>query len=102
MTRPFCFLWARHGPRSNVIALRSDRRTFPCQAKISAMRFPRGAVDKIRERVERGLLPSAPATKMFGGYGTGQPCSGCDVLIDASQVEYEFEDRGGRTIRFDP
>jgi len=39
---------------------------------------------------------------MFGGSGTGQLCSGCDVPIGPSEVEYEFEDRTGRTIRFDP
>ena len=65
------------------------------------MTLPRGAADKIRERVDRGVLPSAWAARMFGGPGTGHPCSGCDVFIGPSEVEYEFEDGNGRTIRFD-
>jgi hypothetical protein len=44
-----------------------------------------------RNRMASGRLPREPEQSLWAGTGDGQPCSLCDRLIDAQQVEYEVE-----------
>jgi hypothetical protein len=45
---------------------------------------------KIRDKLDAGLLPrEAPAT-MHEGHGHDSRCDGCDGLIHPAQVEYEM------------
>jgi hypothetical protein len=44
-----------------------------------------------RERIAGGELPCEPASRMWGGYGTGQLCSLCRDPIQPDQIEYEVE-----------
>ncbi len=54
------------------------------------MPFPPDAPDRIRHKVEVGLLPNVPPPRMWADQGDGQPCAGCDQPILPDQVEYEF------------
>lgn len=63
------------------------------------MPFPARAVTLIRERLDAGQLPTTVPPKMWAGFGSGEPCDGCDEPILRAQVGYEFE-ADGRTIRF--
>ena len=64
------------------------------------MPFPPDAPKKIRAKVDAGDLPREAPGKMYAGFGTGEPCDGCETPILPAQVEYEFETAGGRVIRF--
>jgi hypothetical protein len=64
------------------------------------MPFPLDATQKIREKMDAGVLPRDAPPKMYAGYGKGEPCAGCETPILPAQVEYEFEAGDGRTIRF--
>lgn len=46
---------------------------------------------RARQRIEQGLLPHEKPTRMWGGRGTGLPCSLCDAPILESQPEMELE-----------
>jgi hypothetical protein len=54
------------------------------------MPFPPDAPNKIREKLDLGLLPAVPPARMWAGHGGGLPCAGCDLPILPDQVEYEF------------
>lgn len=47
--------------------------------------------EQISARIEQGMLPAAGEQKIFGGYGSGQPCAACDAPVLQSQVLYEVE-----------
>jgi hypothetical protein len=49
----------------------------------------------IRDKLSAGILPRLNESKLFGGYGTGAPCAGCDLAIHPCDVEHElvFEDK---------
>ena len=53
---------------------------------------------KIREKVARGILPRKPPAKMWAGHGQGHVCSGCTIVPD--QIEYEF-DNGQSSLNAD-
>ena len=55
------------------------------------MPFPSDAPERIARKVDEGSLPLEMPDKMYAGYGSGQPCDGCDQRITLQQVEYEFE-----------
>ena len=55
--------------------------------------------DMIRLKMSAGLLPSALPTKIWAGFGGGEPCSACDVPVSRGQTEYEF-DHERRPYRF--
>lgn len=63
------------------------------------MRFPTDAPKKIRDKMDAGILPREKPTKMYAGFGNGEPCAGCDTPILPAQVEYEFEAADGSPIR---
>jgi hypothetical protein len=47
--------------------------------------------EKIVSRLDNGTLPAAGNQKIFGGYGTGQPCAACDAPVLETEVLYEVE-----------
>ena len=56
-----------------------------------------------RERIAQGQLPREADARMWGGHGTGQPCTLCDNPIRRDEVEFEVEEhRDGavHTFRF--
>jgi hypothetical protein len=58
------------------------------------MRFPQ----KIRDKLDAGLLPREAPTTMREGNGHGSRCDGCDGLIHPAQVECEMAS-GDRVYR---
>jgi hypothetical protein len=64
------------------------------------MPFHADAPNKVRDKMDAGILPREARRKMFAGFGTGEPCAACDVPILPAQVECEFEAADGRTCRF--
>jgi hypothetical protein len=46
------------------------------------------------------ILPRQNESKMFGGYGTGAPCAGCDLAIHPGDVEHELVFADGRAFAF--
>lgn len=54
----------------------------------------------IRDKLSAGILPRLNESKMFGGYGTGAPCAGCDLAIHPSDVEHELVFADGRAFAF--
>ena len=55
------------------------------------MPFPSDAPERIARKVDTGALPLLMPDKMYAGYGSGQPCHGCDQQTTLQQVECEFE-----------
>jgi len=54
-----------------------------------------------RDRISKGQLPSAPPIRMWGGEGTGSPCSLCDKAIEEAELEIEQRINGKvRTYHF--
>jgi hypothetical protein len=54
-----------------------------------------------RERIEKGKLPSAVPSRMWGGRGGGKPCALCDTVIKREETELEVEERlGGKVETF--
>lgn len=47
--------------------------------------------EKIGMRLDRGTLPTAGNQKIYGGYGEGQACAGCDEPVRETEVIYEVE-----------
>jgi hypothetical protein len=64
---------------------------MPCQVD---------APNKIREKMDLGILPREAPPKMYAGYGKGEPCAGCETPILPAQVEYQWDSADGRTLRF--
>jgi hypothetical protein len=56
--------------------------------------------ENIHAKVSDGRLPRKPASRSWGGYGSGKLCSGCDEPILKTQVEHELDFDGSRTVRF--
>lgn len=52
-----------------------------------------------RERIATGQLPCAAASRMWGGYGTGQLCSLCGEPIQPEEIEYEIEHDDAAAVR---
>jgi hypothetical protein len=70
---------------------------MPNQPRLPEMELRRRA----RQEIEKGRLPESPAASIWGGRGSGQPCTLCGDPIRADQVEYEIADsRDGDTLRF--
>jgi hypothetical protein len=46
---------------------------------------------RARARIAQGSLPREKPTRMWGGHGTGLPCSLCDQPISNSEPEMELE-----------
>jgi hypothetical protein len=64
------------------------------------MSFPLDAPKKIREKMDAGLLPHDAPSKMYGGFGKRELCSGCETPILPTRFEYEFDSDDGRKFRF--
>jgi hypothetical protein len=47
-------------------------------------------VEHIRDKLDAGLLPLVLPEKIWGGYGHGVACSGCDRAVHPTQLEYWF------------
>ena len=45
-----------------------------------------------RERIAKGKLPSAPPSRMWVAWGSGNVCDLCDRVIEPHDVEYEVQD----------
>jgi hypothetical protein len=61
---------------------------------------PPSLAERIRAKLEMGLLPVQDSEKTYGRFGTGLPCHGCDDPIGRSQVEFEKVFSGGSAFRF--
>jgi hypothetical protein len=55
---------------------------------------------RAREYIANGRLPSGVPKSLGAGRGTGETCSLCGLVIEASQVEYEITEWGGTMFRF--
>jgi hypothetical protein len=54
-------------------------------------------VDRIRQQLDAGALPTQHPKQLFGGYGIGDACSGCgDQMVGRGVFEFEID---GRTYR---
>ena len=51
--------------------------------------------DRIRDKIDTGVLPLVLPPKMWAGYGHDNPCDGCGEPIHPAQVEYEFRKHRG-------
>jgi hypothetical protein len=51
-----------------------------------------GPADRIRDRLDAGLLSRVMPDKTWAGFGKGRPCHGCSEPIHPTQVEYEFKE----------
>ncbi|HEY7964477.1 MAG TPA: hypothetical protein VID49_10220 [Steroidobacteraceae bacterium] len=51
-----------------------------------------------RERIAKGELPGEPASRMWGGDGTGRHCSLCREPVQPGQIEFEVESDGHSLI----
>ena len=55
-------------------------------------------VEKIRQKLASGLLPTYEASTLFAGNGTDRLCDGCDLPV--RDIENEFDAVDGRVLRF--
>jgi hypothetical protein len=55
---------------------------------------------RIMDKLVQGTLPAADPAKLWGGYGTGLLCDGCDVAITSNEQEHQVEMPNGRRLRF--
>ena len=55
---------------------------------------------RIMDKLVRGTLPDADPVRVWGGYGTGLLCDGCDMAIASNEQEHEVEMPNGRRLRF--
>ena len=46
--------------------------------------------EDVLKKVAQGTLPLQPPDRIFGGYGSGHQCNGCDDRVLPHQVEYEL------------
>ena len=56
-------------------------------------------VDRIRQKLDNGQLPTAAPEKVSASYGALQPCDACGAKIPHTLVEYSFES-DERTFHF--
>jgi hypothetical protein len=63
---------------------------------------PMATAQMISVTLSTGLLPRQDEIRMFGGYGTGAPCSGCGLPIRPTDVEYELVFADERSFVFHP
>jgi len=45
--------------------------------------------DMVRRKVDAGTLPIDTPKKLWRGIGSGKPCSACEAVILAADVEFE-------------
>jgi hypothetical protein len=66
------------------------------------MSRPAGTLaQRIAEKIDAGLLPTAKPQKVWAGYGRRAACSACEQPMLPAQTEYEFADATGTfTYRF--
>jgi len=64
------------------------------------MPFQLYAPERIREKMDTGLLPRDAPTKMFVRFGNGALCDGYGEPILPAQVQYEFDAGDDRVIKF--
>ena len=57
------------------------------------------AARKILEKLGAGALPPDGRGITFAGFGTSQPCDGCDTPVLPGEMEYAVEARDRHTIR---
>ena len=57
------------------------------------------AAERITYKLWLGILPADEPVKMWGGYGSGQACDGCDLPVTPKDPEHEIEMPGGRILR---
>ena len=51
-------------------------------------------LERAQRAIEDQHLPSGAAARVWGGRGSGSPCSLCGQLIDSSEVEIELDGVG--------
>ena len=51
----------------------------------------RSLADRVRDRINTGLLPTDNPLRTWTGDGSGRLCDACDIPILAAQIEYELE-----------
>jgi hypothetical protein len=57
--------------------------------------------DRIRDKLNVGLLPQVAGQRVSRGYGRGEPCSACGVAILPAQAQFELDAYvGSTTYRF--
>ena len=54
----------------------------------------------VRAKIDAGTLPTATPERVWVGPGMGEPCSACDLVVAAADIEYEIDLPGGRALRF--
>lgn len=55
---------------------------------------------RIMEKLLQGTLPGADPLRLWGSYGSGLLCDGCDVAITSNEQEHEVEMPSGHKLRF--
>src|SRR5262245_36051691 len=60
----------------------------------------RELVQRFRNKLDAGFLPTSAPEKTLAGSGSGQPCDGCDEPIEGMQAACERSYADGRTLRF--
>jgi hypothetical protein len=48
------------------------------------------ARERIRDRMDAGELRSVESLRLWGGFGTGNPCDACGEPVQRSQMEHEY------------
>ncbi|HYM29158.1 MAG TPA: hypothetical protein VET66_13485 [Steroidobacteraceae bacterium] len=88
----------------SLTAITTFRRRPVAQAAYTiALAMPQSAHEQelralARERIAKGELPGAPASRMWGGDGTGRLCSLCGEPVQPDQIEFEVESHGHSLI----
>ena len=54
----------------------------------------------IADKVVRRVLPSDKPLKLWGGYGKGGRCDGCETPIVTTEIEQELDLPGDVVLRF--
>jgi hypothetical protein len=54
--------------------------------------MPDGSLtDKVCSKLLTGALPRVDPTRVYAGYGRGEPCMACDAPVLTDQIVYEVE-----------